>query len=121
MSPQNPQFGKLSMEDKGKAINLEIDEEEEDIQAFVEEIEAYEEMEEDIQPVLAIAKLPEYVPLRKGKEKVPKDLDVNKSALQTSLLPDEILLEYSILGCVPMIKFEDWDLADGENFPTFTN
>ena len=64
MSSRNSRFDKLSMEDKGKTINLETDDEEEDLQAFVEEIEADEEMEEDIQPVLAKAKLPKYVPLR---------------------------------------------------------
>lgn len=31
MSSQNPQFGKLSMEDKGKMINLETDDDEEDL------------------------------------------------------------------------------------------
>jgi len=36
------------MEDKGKTVNLEMDDEDEDLQAFVEEIEADEEMEEDI-------------------------------------------------------------------------
>lgn len=48
MSPQSPWFGKLSMEDKGKIVNLEADDEEEELQAFVEEIESDEEMEEDI-------------------------------------------------------------------------
>lgn len=42
MSPQNLQFGKLSMEDKGKTINLETDDEEEDLQDFIEEIEVDE-------------------------------------------------------------------------------
>lgn len=31
MSPQNLQFGKLSMEDKGKMVNLETGDEEEDL------------------------------------------------------------------------------------------
>ena len=48
MSSRNPQFDKLSMEEKGKDITIEIDDEEEDIQAFIEEIELDEEMEEDI-------------------------------------------------------------------------
>lgn len=105
MSPQNPRFGKLSMEDKGKTVNLEIDDEEEDLQTFVEEIEVDEEMEDDIQPVRTKAKLPKYVPPRKGRMKVPKDLDVVKSALQTLFLPDEILFEGSVLGRVPTMKF----------------
>lgn len=48
MSPQNPWFGKLSMEEKGKNVNMETDDEEEDLQAFVKEIEVDEKMEEDI-------------------------------------------------------------------------
>ena len=47
MSSRNLRFGKPSMKDKGKTINLETDDEEEDLQAFVEEIEADEEMEEE--------------------------------------------------------------------------
>jgi len=105
------------MEDKGKTLNLETDDEEEDLQAFVEEIEADEEMEEDIQPVRIVAKLPMYVPPRKGRVKVPKYLDAIKSALQTLLLPDGIMFEGSILGRVPMMKFEDWDHVDRKKFP----
>ena len=59
---ENPQFGKLSMEDKGKTINLEIDDEEEDLQAFIQEMKVDEEMEEEIQLVRTSAKLPNYVP-----------------------------------------------------------
>jgi len=81
------------MEDKGKTVNLETDDEEDDLQAFVEKIEVDKEMEEDIQPVCIAAKLFKYVPLRKGRVKVPKDLDVVKSALQTLLLPGGILFE----------------------------
>lgn len=42
MSPRNSRFGKLSMEEKGKAVNIETDEEEEDLQALIDEIEANE-------------------------------------------------------------------------------
>ena len=48
MSPQNPWFNKLSMEEKGKIVNIESDDEEEDPPTFVEEMELEEEMEEDI-------------------------------------------------------------------------
>jgi len=67
--------------------------------------------------VRATEKLPEYIPLQKGKAKVPKDLDADKSALQTPLLPDGILFEGLVQGHVPTMKFEYWDLMDGENFP----
>jgi len=40
-----------------------------------------------------------------------------KSALQTPLLPDGITFEGLLLGCVPTLKFEDWDLANSEKFP----
>lgn len=74
-------------------------------------------MEEDIQPVRATVKLPKYVPLRKGRVKVPKDLDVVKSTLNTPFLPTGFLFEGSVVGYVPTIKFEDWDLTDREKFP----
>jgi len=74
-------------------------------------------MEEDIEPVCTAAKLLEYVPPWKGKEKVPKDLDATKSTLQNPLLPDVILFEGLVMGHMPTMKFEDWDLADSEKFP----
>ena len=49
MSSRNTQFSKLSMEEKGKAVTIETDDEEEDLQALIDEIEIDEEMEEDIQ------------------------------------------------------------------------
>jgi len=117
MSLRNLQFGKLSTEDKGEAVNLEMDEEEEDLQAFVEEIKVDEEMEEDIQLMRIATKLPKYVPLRKRKAKVPQDLDATKSALETPLLPDGIFIECLVMGHVPTMKFEDWYLVDSEKFP----
>lgn len=44
-------------------------------------------------------------------------MDTVKSALKTPLLPNGILFEGSVLGCVPTMKFEDWDLVDNEKFP----
>lgn len=70
MSPRNPWFGKLSMEENGKVVTTETDEEEEDLQALIAKVEEEEDVEADIQPMHYIAKLPEYVPLRKGKVKV---------------------------------------------------
>jgi len=105
------------MEDKDKTVNLETDDEKEDLQAFIEVIEVDEEMEEEIQRVCTIAILPKYVPPWRGKEKVPKDLDAIKSALQTLLLPGGILFEGSVSGRVPTMKFEDLDLMDSEKFP----
>jgi len=105
------------MEEKGKAVTIETDDEEEDLQALIDEIEIDEEMEEDIQLMRTPVKFPEYVPLQKGKDKVPKDLDATKSALQSPLLPDGIVFEGSPLDCMPTMKFEYWDLMDNEEFP----
>jgi len=105
------------MEDKGKAITNESYEEEEDLQAMIAKVEEEENTEVDIQPKRSVAKLPEYVPLRKGKAKVPKGLDAMKSAIQTSLLPNGITFEGPLLGRVPTLKFEDWDLTDSDKFP----
>ena len=48
MSPRNLRFGKISMEEKGKAVIIKTNDKEEDLQALVDEIEATEDMEEDI-------------------------------------------------------------------------
>ena len=48
MSSWNPWFGKLSMEENGKAVTIEIDDEEKDLQALIDQIEEAEDMEEDI-------------------------------------------------------------------------
>jgi len=48
---------------------------------LIVEVVEEEEMEADIQLMHSEEKLLEYVPLRKGKAKVLKDLDVMKSAL----------------------------------------
>jgi len=105
------------MEEKGKAITIETDEEEEDLQALIAATEEEEDVEKEIRPLHSAAKFLAYVPLWKGKTKIPKDLDATKSALQTLLLLDGIIFEGSHLGCVPTLKFEDSDIADSKNFP----
>jgi len=75
------------------------------------------EVEEvEVQGVDPITKLPEYIPLCKGKTKVPKDIDESKVLLQTPLLSDGILFQGPCLGQVPPLKLEDWDLADHDKF-----
>ena len=49
MSPRNPRHNKLSMEEKGKAVTIETNEEEEDLKALIAATEEEEDMEEDIQ------------------------------------------------------------------------
>jgi len=37
--------------------------------------------------------------------------------VSTPLLPKNVVFEGTLLGCIPMLKMEDWDLADHEKFP----
>lgn len=74
-------------------------------------------MEVETQGAEPITKLLEYVPLCKGEAKVQKEIDESKSSQQTPLLPDDIAFEGPHLGWVPVLNFEDWDLADHEKFP----
>ena len=66
VSPRNPLRTKLTMEEKGKAINLEADEEEEFEEILVEEEEDVE-MEVETHGADPLTRLPTYVPPRKGK------------------------------------------------------
>lgn len=59
----------------------------------------------------------DYIPLCKGKVKVPKDLDPRKFLLNTPLLPDNITFEGPRLARIPHLKLEHWDLVDHEKFP----
>lgn len=77
----NPLCTSLRMEEKGKAINLETDKEEEDLEDLIIEEDEDEGMEEKTNPTHPPTKLRTYIPLRKGKGKVPKDLDESKSSL----------------------------------------
>ena len=92
MSPRNLWHNKLSMEEKAKAVTIETDEEEEDLQTLITTAKEEEDVEEDIQLLRSTAKRPAYVPPRIGKTKVPKDLDATKSSLQTPLLPMALYL-----------------------------
>ena len=60
--PQEFMHSKLSMEEKGKVVTIETDEEEEDLQALIATVEEEEYVEEDIQPLRSAAKFPAYVP-----------------------------------------------------------
>lgn len=117
VSPWNPLLNKLSMEEKGKSVTIETNEEEEDLQDLTIVEEEDEGMEVDTQPMHSVTKLPNYVPLRKGKAKVPKDLEETKSLLQTPLLLDGIMFEGTHLGHMPSMKFKDWDRVDHKKFP----
>lgn len=81
MSHRNPLHKSLTMEEKGKAVNLEIDEEEEDLEDLIIEEDEDEGMEEQDEAMHPRTKFPTYIPPQKGKAKVPKDLDKRKSSL----------------------------------------
>jgi len=73
--------------------------------------------EVEVQGVDCITRFREYILLCKGKTKVPKDIDERKVPLQTHLLSDEIVFKGPCLRQVPLLKLEDWDLANHEKFP----
>jgi len=93
---------KLSAKEKGKVVNLEVEEGLEDI---------------DLKGVDPILKLPEYIPLRKGKAKVQKDPDAGQFSINTPLLPKNITFEGPPLVRVPHLKLEDWNFIDHDQFP----
>lgn len=64
------------MTEKGKAITVEIEEDEEDLQALITQIEA-----ENVSQIPSVIKLPPYIPPWKGIAKIPKDLEAMKSVL----------------------------------------
>lgn len=107
ISLQNPLRTKLTMEDKGKVVTIKTDEEEMDLEELMVAENVEEGMGKEAKPVPLSTKLPAYIPLQKGKAKVPKDIDETKSSLQTPLLPDNIILEGTHLGQVLGLKFED--------------
>jgi len=71
MSPQNLLRTKFPMEEKGKAINLETNEEEEDLEDILIEKDKHEDMEEETEGADPPTWLPVYVPPWTRKAKVP--------------------------------------------------
>ena len=71
----------------------------------------------DIKGLDPISKLPKYIPSRRGKAKIPKDIDESKVTLHTPLLPDKLAFEGLRLARVPHLNLEDWDLANTKCFP----
>lgn len=71
----------------------------------------------DVEGVEPMTRLPKYIPPRKGKEKVTKDPDTNKFTVSTPLLPEQVPFGGPQLAWIPLLKMEDWDLADHAKFP----
>ena len=111
-NPPNP-----TTQEKGTAIKLEEKEEDikdipmddEDVGVEIEEISA--------QGTDPITRFPEYVPPRKPKSKVPKDIDESNTPLQTPPLPDEIAFDGMCLAQVHTLKLKYLDLVDHEKLP----
>lgn len=86
-----------------------LDHDEEEVHDVIEELD-YEEVE-------PITRLPKYIPSWKGKANIPRDSDSRKFMVSTSLLPEKIPFEGTLLGCIPTLKMEDRDLVDHKKFP----
>lgn len=97
------------MEEKGKTLKIESDEEEEGSPTYVEEVNP----EED--PIQLVQR-PKYVAPSKGKAKVPTNLDEVDTILITPSLPKGVPVESSVVGRIATMKFEDWDLVDTTKF-----
>lgn len=91
VSPWNLMCTNLLMEEKGKVITIETNEEEEYLEELIIEEDEEKCMEEENEPRHPPTKLLAYVPSWKGNAKVTKDLDETKISLYTPLLPDNII------------------------------
>lgn len=80
-----------------------------------EEYQGGEEL--DFVQVKPILWLLTYIPPWKGKTNMTKDPDCRKFTVSTPLLPKQVEFEGTTLAHIPMLKMEDWDLADHERFP----
>lgn len=87
-------------------IDLEMIEEVEEIPMDDEDIVMGTE-DVEVERSDPISKLPEYIPLCRGKTKVSKDIDESKVTLHTPLLLEKIVFEGLHLGHVPLLKLED--------------
>lgn len=68
----------------------------------------------DTEGVNPISKFIDYIPLCKGKEKVPKDLDAGQFLVNTPLLLENLTFEGMCLSWIPHFNLKDFDLADHE-------
>lgn len=66
------------------------------------------------EPITQILK---YIPSCKSTTKVPKDPNNTKFMISTPLLPEKVVFDGAMLGRIPSLKLEDWDLGDHAKFP----
>jgi len=59
-----------------------------------------------------ITRLPEYIPLKKGKVKVMKDPDFEKFTISVPLVIEQVPSKGLQLTQIPLLKMEDRDLTD---------
>lgn len=70
------------------------------------DLEAEEGAEDiDTEGVDPISKLPDYIPLHKGKVNITKDPDAEKFLINTPL--ESVIFEYPYLAQIPHLKLED--------------
>ena len=83
---------------------------------MAEELEVIikEDIVEEVDPM---SWLPKYMAQRKPVVKITKDLEKVKSHINTSLLPEKLPFEGEMFAKLPMLKLEDWDLANCVKFP----
>ena len=110
----SPRLNKHSEVDKGKAVTTEPTEEDNNLQALIDEIDAQAKEEE---VAFRLPSLPLYLSPWTRTTKILKDVDVAKTMLQSPLLPNDIRFEGLSMACISSIKFEDWYLVDNDKFP----
>lgn len=64
-----------------------------------------------------IMKLSEYIPPCKGKVKVTKDRELKKFVIHTPLFPVKITFQGLCLAQITLLKMEDWDPPNHQEFP----
>jgi len=94
---------------------LELEEDSEEINMGGDDIDMEAE-DVDIEGSNPISRLPKYIPLRRGKAKVPKEIDEIKAMLHTLLLPDKIAFHRLCLAS--LLKMEDYIWLTQSDFPS---
>lgn len=72
MSPRNLLRTRLTIEEKGKAINLETNEDEEDLEDLIIEEDEDKGMEEETEVAHPIINFPAYVPRGRVRQRCPR-------------------------------------------------
>lgn len=71
----------------------------------------------DVEVLEPITKFSNHIPPYKGKAKVTKGPNFDKFVISTPLLPEQVPFEGLRLAWISLLKMDDWDLEDHEQFP----